>query len=451
MATGQYKKMTRTSPRILVLKLCVPTIVSMLVTNIYNLADTYFVNKIGIGAGGAVGIVFSLMAIIQAIGFMLGHGSGSIVSQSLGRQQVSDASRIAATAFWASLSGGAILSLLGLCFLKPLMRLLGSTETILPYACNYGRCILIAAPFMTAGCTMNNLLRYEGLAILSMLGLGTGAVLNIVLTPLLMFGFNMGVSGAGVSTAISQAISFSILLSMFLRGRTQCRISIKNITRNSSEFRHILKNGMPSLARQGLNSVSSMVLNHQAGIYGDAAITAVSIVFRICNFISSLAVGIGQGMQPVIGFNYGAKMFRRVRQTFTFTYVLSQLALGCLAMGCFSLSHLILSGFNRDMQVLTVATPMFHIQCFSLLLHPLIICGNMLFQCLGISGKATLLSSLRSGLVLIPLLFILTRCFGLVGLQMSQAISDTIAFIIVLPMVILFMLKLPATDEAPAG
>ena len=446
MATAQYLKMTQTPPHRLVLQLCIPTIISMLVTHIYNLVDTYFVSQLGRSASGAIGIVFSLMAMIQAIGFMLGHGGSTIVVQLLGRQEPEHASRFASTAFFLALAGGTLLSVLGLLFLHPLMRLLGSTETILPYACDYGIYILISAPVMAASCVLNNLLRYEGRAVLAMVGLGTGAVLNMIGTPLLMFPFRMGVGGAGLSTAISQCISFLILISMFLRGRTQCTLSVKRISRDPEEVLHILKNGMPSLARQGLSSVSSMVLNHQAGIYGDAAVAAISIVGRICNFITSLAIGIGQGMQPVLGFNYGARKYSRVRQAFRFTVLLSEAALACLALCCFASADRILGWFGKDAQVIQIAFRMFRVQSAALLVQPFVICTNMLFQSLGISGKATLLSSLRSGLLLIPLVYGLTALLGLPGLQIAQALSDAAAFLIVLPLMIGFFAKLPRED-----
>ena len=305
-SSAQYKKMTETPVPKLILMLGLPTTISMLVTSIYNMADTYFVGQIGTSASGAIGIVFGLMAIIQAFGFMFGHGAGSIISRSLGAKNLERASVIASTAFLCAALAGLLLSVFGLLFINPLMRLLGSTDTILPYARTYAIFILLAAPFMASSCVLNNVLRYEGRAALAMIGLVSGSLLNIFGDWLLVSRLDMGVAGAGISTAISQTISFCILFSMFLRGKTDSKVKFKWITKDFKDVLLICQTGLPSLMRQGLSSISTMVLNGQAGIYGDAAVAAMSIVNRICFLILSVGLGIGQGFHPVSAFNYGA-------------------------------------------------------------------------------------------------------------------------------------------------
>lgn len=448
MAMTQYETMTQTPVSKLVLRLCGPTIVSMLTTNLYNLADTYFVSQMGISASGAIGIVFSLMSIIQAVGFMLGQGSGVNVSRLLGQRRPEDASRFASTGFFLALVGGGALTVGGLIFLTPLIRFLGSTETILPWARSYGMYILLAAPLMASSCVLNNLLRYEGWALLAMCGLGFGAFLNIVLDPLFIFVMGMGIDGAGLATALSQCVSFSILLYMFLSGKAQCRLSVCRVTRSPDELLHILKNGMPSLARQGLNSVSTMLINRQANLYGDVAVAAISIVLRICNFLTSLMIGIGQGMQPVVGFNYSAGKYKRVRKAFRFTALLGEAALGSLAVICFFFTDAILICFKLEAEALEMAAWTFRLQSLGLLFRPLAGCANMLFQSIGFSGRATVLSALRSGLLLIPLLYLLTYFWNLDGLLAIQAISDVLTFLITLPLLAGFFLKLPK-EELP--
>ncbi|MEY8339015.1 MATE family efflux transporter [Lachnospiraceae bacterium 62-35] len=447
MAESQYEKMTKTPVHRLIVRLCGPTVVSMLITNLYNLADTFFVSRLGTSAGGAAGIVFSLMAIIQALGFMLGHGSGSNVSRLLGSRQPEAASRLASTGFFLALGSGAVLGMIGIFFLDPFMQLLGSTETILPYARVYGFYILSAAPFMAGSCILNNLLRYEGRAILAMCGLGAGAVLNMAGDPLLIYGFHMGVAGAGVSTALSQAISFMILLYMFFTGRTQCRLSVKRISRNPDEVIQILQNGVPSLIRQGLTSISGMLINHQAALYGDAAVAAISIVNRICGFIASIMIGIGQGMQPVAGFNYGAKKYKRVKSSFYFTLILGECALSCFALAGFLGENIILHRFSQDVQVLDIAAKALRIQSLFLVFQPLPACSNMLFQTIGESKRAAFVSALRSGLLLIPILFIGVYFKGLWGIQSAQAIADAGAFFIALPLLAAFMKQMPKEEE----
>ena len=315
----QYHKMTETPIPRLILSLAAPTILSMLITSIYNLADTFFVGRISTSASGAVGVVSSLMAIIQALGFMLGHGSGTIISRRLGSQDTHAATRFASTSFFTALAFGVVLAVVGLATLPDFMMLLGSTETILPHACAYARPILLAAPLMISSLVMNNILRYEGKANLAMIGLVTGGLLNIALDPLFMFVLGLGTAGAGIATALSQTISFGILLYMFLRGKTVSQFRLSAVTREPREFLQILAGGAPSFGRQGLNSIGGMLLNIAARSYGDAAVAGMSIVSRIFMFILSVAIGVGQGLQPVASFNYGARKYHRVRQAAVFT------------------------------------------------------------------------------------------------------------------------------------
>ena len=302
----RYDKMTKTPINKLVLQLGLPTTVSMLVTSVYNMADTFFVSQLGTSVSGATGVVFALMAIINAFGFMFGHGAGSNISRKLGAHDIKSARKFASTSFFLSLLCGTLICILGFLFHSPFMHLLGSTDSILPYAIEYSTWILIAAPAMASSCVMNNILRYEGKAFFAMLGLASGGILNIFGDMFLIFVLKLGVRGAGISTAVSQYISMAILISPFLRGKVQSRLSIRYVTHQFEDVTNILATGFPSLMRQGLNSVSVMVLNRFAGPYGDAAIAAMSIVTRIINFLFCVALGIGQGFQPVSAFNYGA-------------------------------------------------------------------------------------------------------------------------------------------------
>lgn len=435
---AQYKKMTEPPIPKLITMLGIPTTVSMLVTNIYNMADTWFVGRIGTSASGAVGVVFGLMAIIQAFGFMFGHGAGSIISRRLGARDVDSASRFASTSFFSSLAAGGGILVLGLLFLDPLMRLLGSTDTILPYARVYGIFILLAAPFMASSCVLNNILRYEGRAALAMIGLTSGGILNIFGDWLLMEGLGLGVLGAGLSTAVSQVISFLLLLFMFLSGRTESKISLRGITRDPRELLLICQTGLPSLMRQGLTSVSTMMLNGQARLYGDAAVAAMSIVSRVCNFLFSVALGIGQGFQPVSAFNYGAKKYGRVRQAFLFTFAVGEVFLGTMALLCMFFTATVVGFFRADPEVIAIGGFALTAQCVALFFQPLSVCANMLFQSIGQNRSATLLSTLRSGLVFIPVLVVLSQVMGLTGVQVAQTVADVITFFICLPFVVRF-------------
>lgn len=331
-AAKEYEKMTGTPVPKLITTLALPTIISMLVTNIYNTADTYFVSRLGTSASGAVGIVFALMALYQAVGFMCGHGSGSYISRLLGMKDDGRAVTYGASAFWMSFLLGTAISVVCFLSMNPLLRLLGSTETILPYARQYAFWIFLSGPFLTTSCTVNNHLRYEGKAFYAMIGLTAGGILNIIGDPILMFGCGLGVSGAGLSTCISQVVSFLILLHMVTSGKTVVRYRPSLIAQTFQIYWNIAKMGSPSLSRQLLSALSTVFLNREAMVYGDAAIAAMSIVGRVTFLVGAVAIGIGQGMQPVASFNYGAKKYDRVRASWLFTEVVGTVFLTILGV-----------------------------------------------------------------------------------------------------------------------
>ena len=364
----QYHKMTETPIPRLILSLAAPTILSMLITSIYNLADTFFVGRISTSASGAVGVVSSLMAIIQALGFMLGHGSGTIISRRLGSQDTHAATRFASTSFFTALAFGVVLAVVGLATLPDFMMLLGSTETILPHACAYARPILLAAPLMISSLVMNNILRYEGKANLAMVGLVTGGLLNIA-----------------------------------------------------------------------------------ARSYGDAAVAGMSIVSRIFMFILSVAIGVGQGLQPVASFNYGARKYHRVRQAAVFTLKAAFALLVVLIAVCWWNDENLIRLFRDDPAVTAVALPAFRYQCFAILLQPVIVVTNMTFQSVGKAGRATFLACCRQGVCFIPLILVLPRVLGLVGVELCQPIADALTFFISLPFLLAFLRQLEQMDKAEAS
>lgn len=443
----QYERMTCTPVWKLVLMLGLPTTVSMLITNIYNTADTFFVSKISVSASGATGIVFALMAILQAFGFMFGHGAGSNISRLLGARKVEHASVFASTSVFLALGAGAIIGCGGLLFLEPLMRLLGSTDTILGDAKTYGIFILAAGPAMTVGCVLNNILRYEGRAAFAMVGLTTGGILNMLLDPVLIFYFHMGIAGAGMATAVSQYISTVILLIPFLRGKTVTRIHVRHITKDVGDVKNIMLTGLPSLTRQGLNSVSTTLINVQAAVFGDAAIAAMSIVGRCSNLLFSFALGIAQGFQPVCAFNYGAKKYDRVKKATWFTIIMGMGILGVLCTGCYINAPVIVRLFRKEEEILHIGTGALRWMCRFLFTLPLSAVGSMLFQSIGKKGRALLIAAMQSGLVVIPLLLILPRFLGLTGLQTAQPAAYLISGMLTVPVIAGFFRNLKSEEK----
>ena len=446
---SQFDKMTKTPVSRLIIKLSIPAIISMMVTNVYNLVDTAFVGQLGNSASGAVGIVFGFMAVLQAIGFMFGNGSGSIISRLLGAKNTEQASKIASTGFFFTLLFGAVVAIISAFVLKPLVMLLGSTETISPYAQTYISYILAAAPFITASFTMNNLLRYEGKATLGMIGLIVGAVLNIAGDPILMFGLNMGIAGAGLSTCISQIIGFFVLLSMFLLHKTQCRLSVKLIV--PKFLPEIIGTGLPSLLRQGLNSLSTVVLNNCAAVYGDAAVAAMSIVSRVIFFTFSFALGVGQGFQPVCGFNYGAKKYDRLKTAFYFSVMLAEIIVFVMSVGLILFPGEIVRIFRDDNTVMEIGSRALVLQGIAQLFLPFCMITEMALQSVGKKLGASVLSTLRNGLFFIPLLLILSNVRGLSGIQEAQPLAVTLAVIPSAILAVRFFRELPKNTEQSRG
>ena len=443
----RFKRMRYEKIPKLIISLGIPTTISMLITNIYNMADTYFVSQISLSASGATGIVFAVMAILQAFGFMCGHGSGSNISRSLGRKDEENASRFASSGLFLSFCISLVLMIAGLVFLEPLMRLLGSTDTILVEAMNYGRFIFLAAPAMVMSCVCNNILRYEGRAVYAMVGLAFGGILNMMLDPILIFVFHLGISGAGIATMFAQYLSLFILLIPFFRNRTASRLRLSYISRNIDTFINIIVTGSPSLARQGLNSISTAMLNMMAKPLGDAAIAAMSVVGRVSNMLFSLSLGIAQGFQPVSSFNYGAGDYKRVKESTVFTIGFGTALIAVLCTLAFINAPLIISLFRSEELVIEIGSAALRLMCFGLLLLPTVSVTNMLFQGIGESKKALFVACLQSGAFFIPLVVILTGAFGVNGLICATPLSYLLAFSVALPMVVKFMRNLIKKEE----
>jgi putative MATE family efflux protein len=426
--------MTTGSVGRLITELAIPSTIIMLISALYNMADTFFVSFLGTSATAAVGVAFPLMAVIQAIGFFFGHGSGNYIARELGAQHYENASKMAATGFFTAFAAGVALAFFGTLFLDPLVRLLGATETILPYGRAYLRYILLGAPFMICSLMQNNLLRFQGNSFYGMIGMVSGAVINCGLDPLFIFVFHLGTGGAALATMISQFISFSLLFVMSNKGGN-IRIRIKYFAPTRANYKEIVRGGLPSLARQGIASVAGICMNNLAGGFGDAVIAANAIVQRVFMMAASLVAGIGQGFQPVCGFNYGAKLYHRVKQGFVFSLTVMTIPLLPLAILGFIFAPHIIAVFRADDPFLiAIGTKAFRYHCLSVPLLGWITINSMMMQTIGKAFKASLLAVARQGLFLLPLLFLLTSLFGVTGVLVSQPLADAGTFLLSIPL-----------------
>lgn len=429
----KFRRMTESPVGGLIAKLAVPCIISMLVTSFYNMADTFFVGQMkSNSATGAVGVVFSMMAIIQAVGFFFGHGSGNYISRELGKKNYAEAEKMAATGFFTAFAAGTLIMVLGEIFLEELAYFLGSTETILPYTMDYLKAILLGAPWITSSFVLNNQLRFQGNAAYAMVGITFGSVLNIALDPVLIFALDMGIAGAGYATVISQFISFCILL-YGMQKRSSIKIRISNLRLEWFYYKNIINGGLPSLARQSLASVATICLNHAAGPYGDAVIAAMGVVQRIAMFGASTMIGFGQGFQPFCGFNFGAGLYKRVKEGFYFCVKTSAIFLLAVAAVGFVFAPDIIALFRDDPDVIDIGTVAMRLQCLTFVTHSWIVLSNMMTQVIGRAVPATFLACARQGLFFIPAVLILSGIFGITGIQLAQPIADIGTFICAIP------------------
>ncbi len=455
----KFIKMTTEPVEKLICKLAIPTILSMLVTTFYNMADTYFVGKIGAGldvdvqsvmqtrAQAAVGVVMSLMAIIQAFGFFFGHGSGNFISRALGKQEQNSAEQVASSGFWYAVIVGTGLMALGQIFAEPLAMLLGANPDFLDYTVQYMRIILIGAPITMASLVLNNQIRFQGNATYAMVGISAGAVLNVGLDALFILAWDMEVIGAAFATVIGQSVSLVLLL--IGTEKSDCiKIRIKNVRFNMSTVGEICRGGLPSLGRQGLASVSTACLNHMAGIYGAAAyplvstgatsaVAAMTVVSRIMMFAASTLIGFGQGFQPVCGFNYGAGLYGRVKRSFWFCVKVAFGFILIIAVPAYIFSGNIVSIFrDNDPIALSIGTKAMRWQIMSFPVMSWVVMGNMMLQTMGRVVGATVLAIARNGLSFIPAVLILPLVLGLDGVLLAQPVADVVAFLMAVPVTI---------------
>ena len=429
---NNYEFLTKAPISKVIPTMAVPTIISMMVTSFYNLADTYFVSQINTQSTAAVGVVFTIMSIFQAFGFFFGNGSGNFISRELGAKEKDTPAIMAATGFGYGVGLGILLTIIGLLTLTPLSRILGSTPTILPYTEQYLGCILLGAPFIIGSLTLNLQMRFQGNAAYSMYGIMSGAVLNILLDPLLIFTCGLGIRGAAIATVVSQAVSFSILLWMTAHCDNQ-RINLKRFSFSTKYIKAILSGGTPSLTRQGLGSIASLVMNLVASRFGDAAIAAMTIVIRVAFIINAAVIGLGHGYQPLCGFCYGAKLYKRVIDGFWFTVKCGTIFLTVIAIFGFIFATEVVMEFRTDPDVVEIGTAALRWQLLTLPFTPFIMMSNMMMQTINRPVAANLLAASRRGLFYLPALLILPYFFGIFGLEICQAVSDAFSLALTIP------------------
>ena len=417
-------------------QMAVPTIVAFLITSIYSLADTYFVSSLGTNATAAVSVNASLDQLIMMCGSMLAVGANSYIARLLGQGQDKKASQVLSTAFFAAIGIGALLTVFGNIFILPMVRFLGATPTCEQYAVDYATYVLYAAPFMASSFVMNQCLRSEGSATLSMIGMGFGGILNCILDPIFIFGLDMGVAGASLATAISKWVSFGILIFPYLTRRSLLHLSVRNIYPSKDIVTEVVSVGSSSMFRSGLAVVSAILLNKLAGEISDSVLAAVGVCNKIAMFPFSIILGFAQGFQPVAGFNWGAKRFDRVRESYRFS---SKVALwGGVIMAVILIlasDALIVLFAGTDEEMRRIGVICMVSQCIALPVHGWVAIVNMLCAGLGNAKGALTLATARQGTCFIPILYPMAWILGAYGIATVQALADVLTVLLAIPII----------------
>ncbi len=427
----RYIQMTETKIEKLIPKLAIPTIISMLITTLYNMADTYFVSQLADpAASAAVGVIFSLTTVIQTLGLTMGIGASNAISMALGNKEEEMAKRYLSTAFYSMCAMGILCGVLGLMFIDPLVYALGASETIAPYAAQYARYILLATPFMATSFVLNATLRSQGNALYGMIGLTTGGIINIILDPIFIFGLDLGIAGAAIATGISQFISFCLLFFQGQYRKNSIRIQLRYVTPQFKIYKRIFTLGFPTFCRLSLATIASILVNVMARPFGDFAITAIGIVNRIVMFMNAFLIGYGQGFQPVAGFNFGASKYKRVLEAYRFSIKLGLLITCTTGTIGFLFAENIVALFRNEPQIIAMGSLMLRLQCVTLPLQSITILSNMLTQSIGYSFQGTLIAMSRQGLFFIPIIWLAPQALGVFGIQIAQPLSDIFAVIL---------------------
>lgn len=433
-ADEKFHEMTEAPVRPLIMSLAAPSIVSNLITSVYNLTDTFFVSGLGTAASGAIGISFVAMTAIQAVGFYFGQGTGSAISRYLGARNREKACVVATTGLACTLLFGLVIAVVGNLLIDPICLAAGSTTTILPYARTFVGIILMGAPFMCSTLMLNMQLRFEGEAAFAMVAVATGAVLNMGITPLLIYAVGLGIAGSAISTVICEGISLCLLVHQMQKaGITP--LSPRWLRKPTLALaREINNGGVPSFVRQVMLGVATTLLNGAARPFGDAAIAGLAIVQRICGFGNYVQIGMGQGFQPIIGYNYGAHKYGRIREGYHEATRMALVAVWTIGVFTCAFAPQLIAFFNPDPEVVEVGTLTLRLESFTMALAGNAMITNFLLQTTGRMWRATLLGACRLGLVLGPVVLVLSSTFGLLGVQLAQPVTDLIVGLISVPL-----------------
>ena len=434
------------------LSMGIPTMIGMLVNAFYNLVDAYFVGGLGESQMGAISVVYPLGQVVVGLGLLFGNGAASYISRLLGRGDKENANKVASTALYSSVSVGAVIILFSMVFLHPILKLLGSTDSILPFASTYASIYIVSCIFNVFNVTMNNIVTSEGAAKTTMCALLTGAVLNIALDPLFIYVFDLGVAGAAIATAISQVVSTCVYLTYILRKKSVFHFRVKDCTYTKETMSEIFKIGIPTLVFQILTSVSISLINNAAGDYGDSAIAGMGVVTRLISMGSLSVFGFIKGFQPIAGYSYGAKKFDRLREAIKTSILWSTVF--CVIFGVILalFPTAIVSQFTKgDAEMIRIGAASLRANGISIMLFGFYTVYSSLFLALGKGREGFILGACRQGICFIPVILLLPIVWGLNGIMYAQPIADALSAVITVFMAIPLHKKLNEMQKQTAA
>ena len=415
----------------------IPTMIGMLVNAFYNLVDAYFVGGLGESQMGAISVVYPLGQVVVGLGLLFGNGAASYISRLLGRGDKENADKVASTALYSSVSVGAVIIIISMVFLHPILKLLGATDSILPFAATYASIYIVSCIFNVFNVTMNNIVTSEGAAKTTMCALLTGAVLNIALDPLFIYVFDLGVAGAAIATAISQVVSTCVYLTYIFRKKSVFHFRVKDCTYTKETMSEIFKIGIPTLVFQILTSVSISLINNAAGDYGDSAIAGMGVVTRLISMGSLSVFGFIKGFQPIAGYSYGAKKFDRLREAIKTSILWSTVF--CVIFGVILalFPTAIVSQFTKgDAEMIRIGAASLRANGISIMLFGFYTVYSSLFLALGKGREGFILGACRQGICFIPVILLLPIVWGLNGIMYAQPIADVLSAVITVFMAI---------------
>ncbi len=429
-------------------RMAVPTIIAFLINSIYSLADTYFVSSLGTNATAAVSVNASLDQLIMMCGSMLAVGANSYIARLLGQGDQKKASQVLSTSFFSAAALGTLLMVFGILFMTPMVRLLGATPTCEEYSVEYATYVLMAAPFMACNFVMNQCLRSEGSATLSMIGMGIGGVINCILDPIFIFNLDMGVAGASLATAISKWISFAILVFPYITRRSVLRLSIRNFHPSRDIVSKVVSMGSSSMFRSGLAVVTGIMLNDLAGNISDSVLAGIGVTNKIMMFPFGIILGFGNGFQPVAGFNWGAKRYDRVEESYRFSSRVALIGSVVMAVILAVFADPIIVLFaGTDLEMRKLGALCMVTQCIALPIHAWVAIVNMLCVGLGNAKGAFLLATARQGSCFVPILYPLAWAFGAYGVASVQALADLLTLALAIPIAVSMTKKIRQTKQ----